>query len=129
MPELAMYALRISREQPELDARRARLDVHDTQNRRIAILDEDHMILSDGLSGMRLRALRRVVMPEHLLVPRQQGHTKLMREQDVAIRHQDRIADLALAVRIDVLPDHFPAPDNEHPMLLLFARVEKVVLC
>src|ERR1041385_4427340 len=51
-----------------------------------------------------------------------------MREEQVAIGEQDGVADLAVARRIIIRPDHLAFPDDERTALFRLAGIKKVVL-
>jgi hypothetical protein len=87
----------------------------------------NHPVPADGLRGVNLRLRRRVVIPDDLFGGGDLGDAVLVGEQNISVRHEYGVADLALAV-MRVGPDDLAAAHDEHPLVLRLASVEEIVL-
>ena len=100
---------------------------HDHRLGRPSVLHEHHMTASDGLNGVNLSALGRVILPDGLALLSDLGHAILVGHEDMAVAHQHGIADLASLQLVIVTPGHLSVFDDEHTALLALSGIEEVV--
>jgi hypothetical protein len=126
--KLGVRARRLFGLQRNLFLRDAGNDIDNTKQGRIAILDVEHPVISDGHCGMHLVARGWFIVPHNFLVWRDFGKSKLMREENVSALQHHRVADFALARGVGETPRDLSSAHDEDVAVMRFARVEKVVL-
>ena len=85
------------------------------------------MVLADGLYGVYLRPFGSGILPYRLPVLCHLSHAILVCHEDVAVAHEDGIADFAAFQLVVIGPCHFPVFDDEHSPLFALSCVEEVV--
>ena len=103
-------------------------DVHHARHGGIAVHDEQHMVVSNRHRGVNLFASRRVVVPDDFLVRGYHADAELMREQNVAVRQHDGVADFAFPRGVVVRPHNLTVAHDEDAAVVRFAGVHEVVL-
>ena len=102
-------------------------NLHDDSLGRLSVLNEHHMRAPDGLSGVNLRSLRRLIAPNGLSVLVNFGHAILMGHEHVAVGHQHSIADFATLQLVLIGPAHLSVLYDEHASLLALPGIEEVM--
>ena len=116
---------RIQHREREFLFRFAGAGVDEHQLRRIAVLRHEHAVKADRLDGMNLCALRRVQVPDDLLVRRDFARADFAAENDVAVGKHRGVAQflkrdvgsIGIIDRNRIGPRHLAVADDENGLV------------